>query len=379
MENTIKNFTDDIEILTPTGWQYFDGIKAYRHKKKAVWNGIESALEHRYIINNMEVFAKELDGVIIIDCDEYFYDPVNVSGGSVYCHDKKYVSHNTFAGGGNTLISSSILLALRSKLPDSIRGDLNVYQKPIKDHKYVMTVDTARGRGADYSAFSVVDITSVPFQQVATYRNNLVSPLTFPDVIYKIGKAYNDAYMIVESNDQGSMVYKTLYYEYEYEHMYSGKLQQGVSFGLDMSKKVKRLGCSNLKDIIEQGKLVVYDEDTIKELCCFEAKGSSYQASQGNHDDMVMTLVMFAWFLDSNIFGYLSDETLRGMMAAEKEKLILESVPFEGNLHGDENEANLILEIVDQQTNERKAAYAVDPDFGVVVVDSLNPAPLPLF
>ena len=274
---------------------------------------------------------------------------------------------NSFGRGtGRTLISPTQLLALRAINPVEVKGGTHIYTRPQELHNYVMAIDTARGRGQDYSVFSVIDVTEIPFKQVACFRDNMISPLLFPDFIYKMAKWYNDAYLIVESNDQGSLVWRALRYEFEYENMYVGKVANGTTFGLEQTRKTKRIGCSNLKDLIEEGKLEVIDAETIRELGTFEAKGSSYEATQGNHDDLVMSLVMFGYFASTNMFTYVTDENMRDMMVEEKNRLIADSVPFMGNI-GEESDPNIVLQVNENGHGECQTSFKVDDVFGIII------------
>jgi hypothetical protein len=277
---------------------------------------------------------------------------------------------NSFGRGtGRTLLTPNSLLGLRAINPKEIKGDTYIYERQKENHNYVMTIDTARGRGQDYSAFNVIDVTTVPFKQVATYRNNLVSPLIFPDMIHKIAKYYNNAYLVVESNDQGSLVWRALRYDYEYENMYVGKVAQGTTYGLEMTRKTKRIGCSNVKDLIEEGKLELYDAETIRELGTFESKGTSYEASRGNHDDLVMTLVMFGYFASTNMFNYITDENIRDMMTDEKNRLIAESVPFIGSINEEDGDENVVYK-VENENNESIVKFKRDDVFGIIIEEN---------
>ena len=150
-----------------------------------------------------------------------------------------------------------------------------------------MTVDVAKGRGQDYSTFNLIDISTNPFEQVAVYRNNTISPLLFPNIIYKYANLYNQALVVIESNDAGQVVCNGLYHDLEYENMFVESTIKNSGLGLNMTRKVKRIGCSAFKDLIEHGKINICDEDTILEISTFVAKGQSYEASEGNHDDLV--------------------------------------------------------------------------------------------
>ena len=233
---------------------------------------------------------------------------------------------NTFHGTGNTLISGDALLALKAKDPISINKNIRIYAEPEEDKQYMMFVDVAKGRGQDHSTFNIIDITSRPFKQVCVFQDNSISPLLFPDVIYKYAKTYNNAYVIIESNDQGSVVCNGLYYELEYENVYVESLIKSNSIGVTMNKKIKRIGCSNIKDLIEQKKLEVVDSETIIELSTFISRGSSYEASAGNHDDLVMNLVMFGWFTTTPFFNELTDINMKQLLYSEKVKAIEDDI-----------------------------------------------------
>lgn len=215
---------------------------------------------------------------------------------------------NNFLGHSDTLLSTDKLLALKSESPLESKQGLSYYVKPMEGHKYLMMVDVAKGRGQDYSTFTVIDVTARPFEQVATFRDNMISPLLFPDIIVKVGKLYNEALLLIESNDVGQVVCNTVYYEHEYENMFVESALKKGGIGVTMTKKVKRVGCSNMKDLLEMNKLQIRDRETIHELTTFIGKGSSYQAEDGNHDDLVMNLVLFAWFVSDQAFGDMVEE-----------------------------------------------------------------------
>ena len=238
---------------------------------------------------------------------------------------------NTFFGTGDTLINAETLLNFRAVPPLKMLegGDLKVYDETQPKHDYIMTVDVAKGRGLDYSTFSVIDVTTRPFKQVAVYRNNRISPILFPDIIYKIAKAYNNAYVIVESNDAGQVVCNGLYHDLEYENVHLESAIKANSIGVEMNRKVKRLGCSGIKDLLEENKLLVVDEETIMEISTFVAKGQSYEASDGNHDDLMMNLVMFGFFISTQIFSDMTDVNIKRMMFEQQMAAIeADMVPF---------------------------------------------------
>ena len=190
-----------------------------------------------------------------------------------------------------------------------------------------MLVDVSKGRGQDYSTFNLIDISSRPFKQVAVYRNNLISPLLFPNIIYKWANSYNKAYVVIESNDQGSLVTNGLYHDLEYENMHVESAIKANALGIEMTRKVKRLGCSSFKDILENNKLEVCDDDTILEISTFVAKGVSYEASPGNHDDLVMNFVLLGYFMSTQYFSDMTDINLKEIMFKQKMKEIEDDLP----------------------------------------------------
>jgi len=238
---------------------------------------------------------------------------------------------NTFFGTGDTLINAQTLLDLRARPPSKILegADCLIYKEPIKGHEYILIADVSKGRGQDYSSFSIIDISQRPFEQVAVYRNNTISPLLFPNIIYKYANVYNMAYCIIESNDQGGVVCNGLYYDLEYENVHVESAIKANAIGIEINRKSKRLGCSALKDLLENNKLIIVDEQTILEISTFEVKGQTFQASNGNNDDLVMNLVLFSYFVTSNRFTDLTDISIKDMIFKQKMQEIHDDiVPF---------------------------------------------------
>ena len=251
---------------------------------------------------------------------------------------------NTFVGTGNTLISPDVLLGLISKDPIKVTSNTRIYKDSEPGHEYMMFVDVAKGRGQDYSTFNIIDVSTRPFEQVAVFQDNNISPLLYPDVIYKYANMYNQAYVIIESNDQGAVVCNGLYYDLEYENVYVESMIKANSIGVTMTRKVKRIGCSNIKDLIEQNKIAIHDAETIIELSTFEARGSSYEASNGNHDDLVMNLVMFAWFTTNQFFNELTDIDVKKMLYSERVRAMEDDIVPVGILDVEDDNSKYTVE-----------------------------------
>lgn len=372
MEDKNKGSAINIQILTPSGFQPFDGVARYWHDKSLKFifedGSIESAYDHRFIVNSKEVFARDVKigdnigktvkEIIQISEGDYFYDPINVSNGKIYSHDNGFVSHNTFFGTGDTLISADTLMSLRS-MPYKMRtaDDVFIYEEAIKTHEYIMLVDVAKGRGLDYSTFNVIDVTCRPWKQVAVYRNNIISPILFPNIIYKYATSYNEALVIIENNDAGQLVCNGLYMDLEYENMFVESAIKANSLGINMNRKVKRIGCSGFKDVLENKKLEIVDQNTILEISTFVAKGQSYEASDGNHDDLVMNLVLFGYFISTSYFADITDINIKQMLFEQNMKAIEDDVlPF-GFINDNEEE----IAAIEQARKNDDWGWAIDP------------------
>ena len=247
-----------------------------------------------------------------------------------------------FLGSSNTLITPSKLGMLTFHEPLSHNENIKIWKEPIKEHVYAVSVDTSRGIGNDYSCFTVVDCTVVPYEVVATYRSNIISPMLYPNIIFDVGRKYNNAIVLVEINDIGQQVADILHHELEYEGIltaewkgragqlltagFGGKSQQ---LGVRTTKQLKRIGCATLKTIIENDRLVLNDFEIIKELTAFSVKGNSYAAEEGYHDDLVMCLVLFSWLTGQEYFKEMTDIDIRKNLLEANEKAIEEEMlPF---------------------------------------------------
>jgi len=233
-----------------------------------------------------------------------------------------------FQGSSDTLLSPACLQRLAHQLPMKYLGDqreFKIYEEAKPGHNYVVAVDVSEGIGKDYSVVSVIDVTTAPYKQVAMMRSNIISPLLLADLINKTGHEYNEAYVIVESNTYGKQVVDALWLDYEYENMLlsrsanndaklAGARNEKITPGVKTTKKTKQLGCSNLKGLIESNQLIVQDFETIQELNSFSKKGNSFEAEKGKTDDIVMSLVIFAWFAAQPYFEDTFDQNTRDLI-----------------------------------------------------------------
>ena len=247
-----------------------------------------------------------------------------------------------FLGSVNTLINPAKLRNLVYENPITKNAGLDIYENMIPDHNYMITVDVARGLGNDYSAFIVFDITNFPYKVVAKYRNNEIKPMLFPNIIHNVAKGYNNAFLLVEVNDIGDQVASIIQYDLEYENLLMASMRgragqvvgQGFSgkktqLGVRMTSAVKKLGCSNLKAMMEDDKLLTCDYEIISELTTFAQKHNSFEAEEGCNDDLAMCLVIFAWLVAQDYFKEMTDNDIRKRMYEEQKNQIEQDMaPF---------------------------------------------------
>ena len=355
-ENLVYN-TKKLKISSPEGMVDFLGVNkitknSYIHLKFSDGSELKCSEDHPIStiegiiraknLNKKTEVENETNGCFVVSKRHIkrkidLYDIVN-SGTKHLYYSNGIVSHNCeFLGSSDTLISGMKLAQMVYFDPMVIHDKIKIYKPPvkedpennIKDHLYAITVDVAEGKNLDCSAFSVFDISTTPYTQVATYHSSSISPILFPTVIFNAARLYNDAYILVEINNT-PQVADILHSELEYENLWkvftgnkkpqqlSAGFARGVQLGLKMSPQVKRIGCANLKSLVEGDKLIINDFDTISELTTFVASGSSFAAESDElHDDLVMTLVLFAWVTTQKYFKEIVSHDIRKQIQLE--------------------------------------------------------------
>jgi hypothetical protein len=249
-----------------------------------------------------------------------------------------------FMGSSKSLIAGAKLATIGLIQPKFEKDSLSIYFDPVENHSYVCSVDTSRGQHLDYSAFVIFDITSLPYQVVATYKNNQISPMAYPFFIQQVCQKYNFAYILVEVNDIGGQVSDTLFYEFEYENIYftyKNEISEGAGYpGIRTTKKVKSIGCSTLKDLIEEDQLLINSYYILQELNVFVQKGASYAADDEEiNDDLIACCFLFAYLTKQQLFTDLTSTNIRSILAQKTEQYISDSViPFGCIANGKNNE-----------------------------------------
>jgi hypothetical protein len=346
----------DLLVKTPTGFKSFSGIQKV-YKPFYHWIIFEDGTEikcsenHSFGSEKIKASTIKVDDVLqgkkivyneIVEEGIYLYDLLDVGEDNLY-YSNNIVSHNCeFLGSVNTLINPAKLRNLVYEDPIKRNAGLDVYEEAKEENNYLITVDVARGIGNDYSAFIVYDITNFPYKVVAKYKNNEIKPMMFPSVIHQVAKGYNEAWLLVEVNDIGDQVASILQYDLEYDNVlmcamrgragqivgsgFSGKKSQ---LGVRTTAAVKKLGCSNLKTLLEDDKLLVCDYDIIAELTTFSQRGNSFEAEEGCNDDLAMCLVIFSWLVAQDYFKEMTDNDVRKRIYEEqKNQIDQDMAPF---------------------------------------------------
>lgn len=271
--------------------------------------------------------------------DEQFRKNIISQFGQEY-FDQEYGAE--FLGSSRTLISGAKLVGMAHGIVNPIEENNNtrIFLKAQKDHTYAMTVDVSEGLGGDYSAIVVFDISELPYKIAAVFKSNVIHPMALPGMVYDLAMTYNEALVLVEANF-GQQVGEILYTDLEYENLifttkgktgpqakqdrisggFSGRSRVGIAW----TKNSKRIGCTNLKTLIEQDQLTVPCLWIYEELKRFVVVKESYAGEDG-HDDLAMCLVLFGWMCDQ---GYVRDSTdvhLRGKIKDLNQALIEEQM-----------------------------------------------------
>lgn len=308
--------TKIILVSTPNGMNFY-----YK-----IW---DEALKGKNGYAHVMVHWKEVPG----NDEKWFKETMELLNNDETAFNQEY--NVEFLGSTHTLISGRKLKELTWNDPIEVQfkdefGQLDIFEIPKKQHTYVVTVDVSRGQGLDAQAFNVIDVTEIPYRQVAKYHNNRLSPLTYPNIIDFTGKMYNNAFVLVEINDIGQQIVDILHYELSYENLIkltmkgkqgqnvSGGYKKQVQFGVRTTTPVKRIGCSNLKALIENNKLIINDFDTVEEFTHFVSTKESFAAEEGYHDDLVMSLVLFGWLVNQRVFKDTVSTDIRVILEKEQ-------------------------------------------------------------
>ena len=328
------------QILTPTGYQDFFGIK--KIKKECYYtillsNGktIKCSDNHPFIYKNSELRSHDIslgskisgvDGidVVVISIEKFekiidLYDIVNVSGGNVFNVDG-IVSHNCdFSTSGNQVIHMDIIeFYNKTHIRDPIerRGsglDMWIWERPDYSKNHMVVADCARGDGADYSTFHVLDVESL--EQVAEYKGQL-STKDFGNLLVTVATEYNNSLLVIENNNVGwaslqqviDRNYDNLFYSssdlkvVDIERTYSNKVngaEKKAVPGFTTTNINRQLIINKMESFFRERHIVIHSSRLYEELRVFIWNGAKAEAMKGYNDDLVLALGIGLWVRDT--------------------------------------------------------------------------------
>jgi hypothetical protein len=352
--DSIRGFTMDVvyidEAAHVTNWDDFFTstfpVISSRKNSKVMLVSTVNGLNHFYKITEFARQGKNNYNLISVDWTKVPGRDARwreeTIAGMNFDEDKFAQEYeNRYLGSSGTLIAGWKLQELAPQVPLMEKDNIVQYCAPLEHHNYALIADVSRGRGLDYSAFQIIDVTTMPYQQVMTFRDNFMAPADFSEVINRAGKHYNEASVLIETNDIGGQVADMLFEDFEYPNMLftdnagprGKKITQGMKpntdKGIRTTTLTKSVGCSILKLLIEQNQLLIHDANTIYELSTFSKKGKSYEAETGHNDDLVMCLVLFAWLSDQGFFKMINDiDTMLKLRELKEEQIQSDLMPF---------------------------------------------------
>jgi hypothetical protein len=328
------------EILTPSGFQTFGGIRKLskdKHYEISFSNGtlLKCSTTHKFISNGIDISADTLnigDGVDgddgnrvtvinkkIINTNISLFDIVEVAGGNIFNVDG-VVSHNCdFVSSGDTVIDPQILQFYKDTyVQDPIEktgfdGNLWKWQFPDYNKSYIVVADVSRGDSSDYSAAHVIDIEAS--EQVAEYRGKLDTK-DFGNFLVSLATEYNNALLVIENANIGwaciqqviNREYSNLYYmskDLKYvdvEHQLTNKYRaedRGMVAGFSTTSRTRPLIISKLEEYIREKSIVIRSVRTIDELFTFIWFNGRAEAMRGYNDDLTMSLAIALWVRDT--------------------------------------------------------------------------------
>ena len=197
-----------------------------------------------------------------------------------------------FLGTGETYIDGQILQELLDNIEEDFdikyNNRMRVWRDPDPRFQYVIGVDISLGRGADYSAFHVIN--AYDGTQVAEFYSNKTPINEFSKILFNEGNYYNAALMVVEKNSIGAAIIEDLYMELEYENLWHDDKGEP---GLAITNKNREGLLATMEEYIRLNRVKITSRRTVNELNTFIVNGQNKaQADQNCHDDLVMSLVL---------------------------------------------------------------------------------------
>ena len=262
--------------------------------------GFEPTLEEEELVEKYD-----------LDNDQLYWRRLKIgeSGENKFKQEYPASPEEAFLVSGNTVFDQECLLNYETQAPKYIRvfdeissyfednreGHLEIWTPPSFSEKFIIGADVALGVGQDYSTAVVFNTNR---EVCALFRDNHVDPSMFGDLLFYLGRYYNNALLAVESNSLGiatlnrlkQMNYVNLYYQTKSANLSN---EEGSKPGFRTTVSTKPMIIGNLKRAIEDYDIAIPSDIIIGELKTYVAdeKGAT-NALPGNYDDAVMALAI---------------------------------------------------------------------------------------
>ncbi len=213
-----------------------------------------------------------------------------------------------FLGSANTVIDEKTLKRLLDQpepeaITTSEKGNYRVFKRPEQGATYLIGVDCAKGTGEHFSTMQVYHLESmkpIKLSQCAVFEDNYMDTYDFAALIHKTAMYYNDAYMMVENNGEGSAVISELWWTHENEGLVCTGTKK-KNLGIRATKNTKPEAVILMKKLIEDGSMEVVDPNTINQLLTFIEQSQNRFSGNGKPDDLVSALYWLPFIFKMNV------------------------------------------------------------------------------
>jgi hypothetical protein len=238
-------------------------------------------------LNQMKWYVKKRE--------DYMESPDDMEGKKLFEQEYPFSLEEAFISTGAKYFNKVVFI---EQAPVRTEGKILIFKEPIPGYKYAIGVDYSGGIGQDYAVIQVIDIDNL--EQVAVYRDCWTGPEDTSIIAARLGREYNDAFMVPEYNNHGRLGVDILKRIYPVYKIYKREIPANKSLvkmdnilGYLTTMASKPYGCSTLKLYLRRG-LVIHHSDTHHELQAFEDMEGKLQAPTGEFDDCVMSLCLAA-------------------------------------------------------------------------------------
>jgi hypothetical protein len=220
-----------------------------------------------------------------------------------------------FNASGETVIHSTDVDWMRTlirepKYKTGYDRNYHIWKEMDPTNSYLLVADVARGDGADFSVFMVIEPQNM--EVVAEYQGKPNIDL-FAEMIYTAGKEYGNAMVVVENNNIGFSVleklinkeYSNLYYSIKSSNEFIDPIQaETVSNsvpGFTTSLKTRPLIIAKLEEFVRNKLLKSGSQRFIREIETFVWNNGRPEAQRGYNDDLIMAAAIACWVRDTVI------------------------------------------------------------------------------